>query len=207
MQDVVATLEDQMRPLVQAELSVLVDVLHRPELLFPPGTEARKKCETGGFISRLVLVLQELLKYYHVSKLVLRLQELINFIQNWTRDFRNWYWLLKYINDALVSMGDTFLVIGLLTVTALYGIIITFHTHAYADAHTWAKRCSDYFFVIYIIWREHVKITMQNKQNKLIITQINCIARFNIEYEIQSTSGRRGLVAGPLCVLFLKVDI
>ena len=55
LQDIVATLEEQMRPLVQAELSVLVDVLHRPELLFPPGTEARKKCETGGFISRSVL--------------------------------------------------------------------------------------------------------------------------------------------------------
>ena len=54
-QDIVATLEEQMRPLVQAELSVLVDVLHRPELLFPPGTEARKKCETGGFISRSVV--------------------------------------------------------------------------------------------------------------------------------------------------------
>ena len=55
LQDIVATLEEQMCPLVQAELSVLVDVLHRPELLFPPGTEARKKCETGGFISRSVL--------------------------------------------------------------------------------------------------------------------------------------------------------
>ena len=52
LQDIVALLEDQLKPLVQAELSVLVDVLHRPELLFPPGTEARKKCESGGFISR-----------------------------------------------------------------------------------------------------------------------------------------------------------
>ncbi|KAK6175051.1 hypothetical protein SNE40_013589 [Patella caerulea] len=54
LQDIVSTLEDQLRPLVQAELSVLVDVLHRPELLFPPGTDARKKCESGGFISRLI---------------------------------------------------------------------------------------------------------------------------------------------------------
>ena len=45
-------LEDQLKPLVQAELSVLVDVLHRPELLFPMGTEARRKCESGGFISK-----------------------------------------------------------------------------------------------------------------------------------------------------------
>ena len=47
-------LEDQLRPLVQAELSVLVDVLHRPELLFPMGTDARQKCESGGFISKWV---------------------------------------------------------------------------------------------------------------------------------------------------------
>ena len=45
-------LEDQLKPLVQAELSVLVDVLHRPELLFPVNTEARQKCESGGFISK-----------------------------------------------------------------------------------------------------------------------------------------------------------
>jgi hypothetical protein len=47
-QDIVVLLEKQLRPLVQAELSVLVDVLHCPEALFPAGT----KCEIGGFISR-----------------------------------------------------------------------------------------------------------------------------------------------------------
>ncbi|GAA6088451.1 inositol 1,4,5-trisphosphate receptor type 1 isoform X3, partial [Tachysurus ichikawai] len=52
LQDIVSALEDRLRPLVQAELSVLVDVLHRPELLFPENTEARKKCESGGFISK-----------------------------------------------------------------------------------------------------------------------------------------------------------
>ncbi|XP_076468931.1 inositol 1,4,5-trisphosphate-gated calcium channel ITPR1-like isoform X4 [Babylonia areolata] len=62
LQEIVGTLEEQMRPLVQAELSVLVDVLHRPELLFPPGTEARKKCETGGFISRLIKHTERLLE-------------------------------------------------------------------------------------------------------------------------------------------------
>eukprot|EP00057_Strongylocentrotus_purpuratus_P027949 XP_011682423.1 PREDICTED: inositol 1,4,5-trisphosphate receptor [Strongylocentrotus purpuratus] len=57
LQDIVSILEDQLRPLVQAELSVLVDVLHRPELLFPIGTEARQKCESGGFISKWVCIL------------------------------------------------------------------------------------------------------------------------------------------------------
>lgn len=52
IQDIVSALEDRLRPLVQAELSVLVDVLHRPELLFPENTDARRKCESGGFICK-----------------------------------------------------------------------------------------------------------------------------------------------------------
>ena len=52
LQDIVSALEDRLRPLVQAELSVLVDVLHRPELLFPENTDSRKKCESGGFICK-----------------------------------------------------------------------------------------------------------------------------------------------------------
>ena len=55
LQDIVAVLESQLRPLVQAELSVLVDILHRPELLFPVDTDARKQCEDGAFISKLVV--------------------------------------------------------------------------------------------------------------------------------------------------------
>lgn len=53
-QDIVLLLEDQMKPLVQAELSVLVDVLHQPELLisssFPP--DSRIQSKSDGFISR-----------------------------------------------------------------------------------------------------------------------------------------------------------
>ncbi|XP_064633177.1 inositol 1,4,5-trisphosphate receptor-like isoform X3 [Lineus longissimus] len=62
LQDIVSLLEDQLKPLVQAELSVLVDVLHRPELLFPVDTEARRKCESGGFISRLIKHTERLLE-------------------------------------------------------------------------------------------------------------------------------------------------
>ena len=50
LQDIVSVLEDHLKPLVEAELSVLVDILYRPELLFPSGTDARKKTENGGFI-------------------------------------------------------------------------------------------------------------------------------------------------------------
>ncbi|XP_070559179.1 inositol 1,4,5-trisphosphate receptor-like isoform X4 [Ptychodera flava] len=62
LQDIVSLLEDQLKPLVQAELSVLVDVLHRPELLFPPNTDARNKCESGGFISKLIKHTERLLE-------------------------------------------------------------------------------------------------------------------------------------------------
>ncbi|XP_065165604.1 inositol 1,4,5-trisphosphate receptor isoform X4 [Atheta coriaria] len=62
LQDIVSLLEDQLKPLVQSELSLLVDVLYRPELLFPPGTESRKKCESGGFIRRLIKHTEKLLE-------------------------------------------------------------------------------------------------------------------------------------------------
>ena len=54
LHDIVSVLEDHLKPLVQAEVSVLVDVLYRPELLFPTGPDARRKCEQGGFIRRLI---------------------------------------------------------------------------------------------------------------------------------------------------------
>ncbi|XP_030646441.1 inositol 1,4,5-trisphosphate receptor type 2 [Chanos chanos] len=52
LQGVVACLEEQFSPRVQAEFSVLVDVLHSPELLFPE--PARLRCETGAFMSKLI---------------------------------------------------------------------------------------------------------------------------------------------------------
>ena len=45
-------LERNLKPLAAAELSVLVDVLHRPELLFPYASQAREMCERGDFIKR-----------------------------------------------------------------------------------------------------------------------------------------------------------
>uniref|UniRef100_A0A8C7N7K2 Inositol 1,4,5-trisphosphate receptor n=1 Tax=Oncorhynchus kisutch TaxID=8019 RepID=A0A8C7N7K2_ONCKI len=52
LQGVVACLEEQFSPKVQAEFSVLVDVLHSPELLFPEA--ARLRCESGAFMSKLI---------------------------------------------------------------------------------------------------------------------------------------------------------
>lgn len=62
LQDIVSLLEEQLKPLVQAELSVLVDVLYKPELLFPLETSERQKCANGGFISRLISHTERLLE-------------------------------------------------------------------------------------------------------------------------------------------------
>lgn len=62
LQDIVSLLEDQLKPLVEAELSLLVDILYRSELLFPFGTESRKRCESGGFITKLIKHTEKLLE-------------------------------------------------------------------------------------------------------------------------------------------------
>lgn len=54
LQDIITALEERLKPLVQAELSVLVDMLHWPELLFLEGSEAYQRCESGGFLSKLI---------------------------------------------------------------------------------------------------------------------------------------------------------
>ena len=45
-----------MEPLIQAELSVLVDVLNCPDLLLSPAADDGRICQGGGFISRCVLL-------------------------------------------------------------------------------------------------------------------------------------------------------
>ncbi|XP_001359354.3 inositol 1,4,5-trisphosphate receptor isoform X2 [Drosophila pseudoobscura] len=62
LQDIVSLLEDQLKPVVEAELSLLVDILYRSELLFPAGTESRKRCESGGFIRKLIKHTEKLLE-------------------------------------------------------------------------------------------------------------------------------------------------
>ncbi|XP_067860775.1 inositol 1,4,5-trisphosphate-gated calcium channel ITPR2 isoform X2 [Heptranchias perlo] len=54
LQDMVSTLEQQFQPMVHAEFSLLVDVLHSPELLFPEGSDAQLRCESGAFMSKLI---------------------------------------------------------------------------------------------------------------------------------------------------------
>ncbi|XP_017278513.1 inositol 1,4,5-trisphosphate receptor type 2 isoform X2 [Kryptolebias marmoratus] len=52
LQGVVSCLEEQFIPRVKAEFSVLVDVLHSPELLFPEAV--RLRCNGGAFMSKLI---------------------------------------------------------------------------------------------------------------------------------------------------------
>lgn len=52
LQGIVLLMEEQLKPLVQAELSLLVDILYHPKLLFQKGTEERMRCKNGGFISK-----------------------------------------------------------------------------------------------------------------------------------------------------------
>ncbi|XP_043356221.1 inositol 1,4,5-trisphosphate receptor type 3 isoform X4 [Dermochelys coriacea] len=62
LQDIINSLEERFKPLVEAEVSVLVDVLHRPELLFMEGTDAYQRCESGGFLSKLVQHTKDLME-------------------------------------------------------------------------------------------------------------------------------------------------
>lgn len=62
LQDILELLYNQLKPLVEAELSLLVDILYRSELLFPDGSESRKICENGGFIRRLIKHAEKLLE-------------------------------------------------------------------------------------------------------------------------------------------------
>lgn len=62
LQDIVSLLEDQLRPLVQSEFSVLGDVLYRPEFMFPRQSEAWHKSKSGGFVSRLITHAKQLLQ-------------------------------------------------------------------------------------------------------------------------------------------------
>lgn len=62
LQDIINALEERLKPLVQAELSVLVDVLHWPELLFLEGSDAYVRCESGGFLSKLIQHTKDLME-------------------------------------------------------------------------------------------------------------------------------------------------
>ncbi|KAL0859629.1 hypothetical protein ABMA27_010755 [Loxostege sticticalis] len=62
LQEIVALLEEQLRPLLQAELSLLVDILYKPHLLFTSPGEVSQAETSGIFISRLIRHTEKLLE-------------------------------------------------------------------------------------------------------------------------------------------------
>ena len=52
LQEIVALLEEQLRPLLQAEQSLLVDILYKPHRLFTSPGELTHPDTSGIFISR-----------------------------------------------------------------------------------------------------------------------------------------------------------
>ncbi|XP_066561476.1 inositol 1,4,5-trisphosphate receptor type 2 isoform X1 [Amia ocellicauda] len=78
LQGVVASLEEQFSPMVQAEFSVLVDVLHSPELLFPE--EVKVYLESGDFMSKLIKHTKKLMEKEEklCIKILQTLQEMLD---------------------------------------------------------------------------------------------------------------------------------
>uniref|UniRef100_A0A183UJY7 RYDR_ITPR domain-containing protein n=1 Tax=Toxocara canis TaxID=6265 RepID=A0A183UJY7_TOXCA len=75
-QGVVAEFRIFALPLRAAEASVLVDVLHTPERLFPIGSELREKCEDGGVVAKLIQHCKHLLQHGQENLCVRVLQTL-----------------------------------------------------------------------------------------------------------------------------------
>uniref|UniRef100_A0A8C3HVQ6 Inositol 1,4,5-trisphosphate receptor n=1 Tax=Chrysemys picta bellii TaxID=8478 RepID=A0A8C3HVQ6_CHRPI len=107
LQDIVSALEDRLRPLVQAELSVLVDVLHRPELLFPENTDARRKCESGGFICKLIKHTKQLLEE-NEEKLCIKVLQTLREMMTKDRGYGEKVLNLQFIilRESLTSFGN-----------------------------------------------------------------------------------------------------
>uniref|UniRef100_A0AAY4DM11 Inositol 1,4,5-trisphosphate receptor n=1 Tax=Denticeps clupeoides TaxID=299321 RepID=A0AAY4DM11_9TELE len=78
LQGVVSCLSEQFSPKVQAEFSVLVDVLQSPELLFPEAAQLR--CESGAFMSKLIKHTKKLMEKEEklCIKILQTLQEMLD---------------------------------------------------------------------------------------------------------------------------------
>ncbi|XP_043943593.1 inositol 1,4,5-trisphosphate receptor type 2 isoform X2 [Protopterus annectens] len=78
LQAVVSSLERQFSPMVQAEFSVLVDVLYSPQHLFPDGSEAKTRCT--AFLSKLISHTKKLMEKEEklCVKILQTLREMLN---------------------------------------------------------------------------------------------------------------------------------
>uniref|UniRef100_A0A8B9ICC5 Inositol 1,4,5-trisphosphate receptor n=1 Tax=Anser brachyrhynchus TaxID=132585 RepID=A0A8B9ICC5_9AVES len=94
LQDVVSSLEQQFTPMMQAEFSVLVDVLHSPELLFPEGSDARIRC--GAFMSKLI---------NHTKKLMEKEEKLCIKILQTLREMKDLINYVSMLNNLLFKQS------------------------------------------------------------------------------------------------------
>ncbi|KAF3855829.1 hypothetical protein F7725_016552 [Dissostichus mawsoni] len=112
-QDIVSALEDRLRPLVQAELSVLVDVLHRPELLFPRTQKlARNVKVEDSYRSRLIKHTKQLLEENEERLCIKVLQTLREMMTKDRAMGKSWHLhpslksLLSGVGGGLKSWGE-----------------------------------------------------------------------------------------------------
>ncbi|XP_066945103.1 inositol 1,4,5-trisphosphate receptor isoform X26 [Macrobrachium rosenbergii] len=118
---VVSVLEAELRPLVSAELSVLVDILYQPHMLFRPESEASLKCQNGGFISRLIRHCEKLLEEKDEKLCIQVLQTLKDMITD-----------SEYGEKGEASFGKEELKMG----DALRELLLT----RYFDQYPWSKK-------------------------------------------------------------------
>uniref|UniRef100_A0A3B4V3P5 Inositol 1,4,5-trisphosphate receptor n=1 Tax=Seriola dumerili TaxID=41447 RepID=A0A3B4V3P5_SERDU len=115
LQGVVSCLEEQFSPKVQAEFSVLVDVLHSPELLFPEA--ARLRCESGAFMSKLIKHTKKLMDKEEklCIKILQTLREMLDkkeCFQEAGNELRKILLTRYFGNQKLLSKSDTIMVNG-----------------------------------------------------------------------------------------------
>uniref|UniRef100_A0A8B9M2E1 Inositol 1,4,5-trisphosphate receptor n=1 Tax=Accipiter nisus TaxID=211598 RepID=A0A8B9M2E1_9AVES len=108
LQDVVSSLEQQFTPMMQAEFSVLVDVLHSPELLFPEGSDARIRC--GAFMSKLINHTKKLMEKEEklCIKILQTLREMLDKKTNFAEEvLLPFYLLMSHLTSSIIkSIGN-----------------------------------------------------------------------------------------------------
>ncbi|XP_021247761.1 inositol 1,4,5-trisphosphate receptor type 2 isoform X3 [Numida meleagris] len=107
LQDVVSSLEQQFTPMMQAEFSVLVDVLYSPELLFPEGSDARIRC--GAFMSKLINHTKKLMEKEEklCIKILQTLREMLDKKTNFAEEVAL-HWFLDLIQIDLLYFMFSF---------------------------------------------------------------------------------------------------
>uniref|UniRef100_A0A663MHU5 Inositol 1,4,5-trisphosphate receptor n=1 Tax=Athene cunicularia TaxID=194338 RepID=A0A663MHU5_ATHCN len=98
LQDIVSSLEQQFTPMMQAEFSVLVDVLHSPELLFPEGSDARVRC--GAFMSKLINHTKKLME--KEEKLCIKILQTLREMLDKKTNFAEEVLLLLFSNTSFI---------------------------------------------------------------------------------------------------------